>query len=196
MTNNSRLIIPRRTVEWRREKRVERTVALFALIGLLGLLLVTRPLFLADFHRTNLAFFGLFGLIGILLVTKPWRLLSRDVEGRVEQVRILTTTETTSPTKPTAHSLYTVNVPILIVRTPQGQRRKLRMPPRKLSEGTARLDNIEIGDYVARLAGYRYVLHFKPSGRGGCCLQCGLANQTDSAVCPVCGEEMLRLRLP
>ena len=184
------LILPASLIKKRRRTRILRILIALALAYLLLGLLIFRPGFLATFHTVNLVFFTLFSVILILLVTKLPLLLIPDVEGRVEAVRIMTTTASESPGKPVREGLYTVNVPILTLRTPDGKKRKLRMGPQSLSGGTANLDCFAPGDYVAKLNGFEYPLHFKPGSPKRLCAVCGLANE-HATTCAKCKSELI-----
>lgn len=134
-----------------------------------------------------LAFF-----VSLLIAGIPKLLLDKTFCGKVARVYVKTTTDSTSPAKPTRETLYYKNTVYLTVETDSGKTIK-----RKVYEANARLQSgcslYKVGDVVFHLRGTKHTIVVPgKSDEYVCCPVCGEVNHTCESACKHCEHTLVK----
>lgn len=174
----------------RRRKTIRIAVFLFLVCISVILFVFFKPLSQLEPLNRALTFAACI-IISAAVTGFPFRVFGKDWQGEVVEVKIKTRTENSSPILPTRAFMYTANVAVVTIKTPDGGTIRKDADKLRAKYSQPRIEDYDVHDYVVHLFGTKYVAHYKPGSGQSRCVICGLSSSADVGKCPGCGHGLI-----
>lgn len=136
--------------------------------------------------------FGLCFILNVILTGVPFKLICRSWQGEVVGIKVRTSTDSTSPIKPTNETRYTANTVVLRLKTSDGKTLCAEAEKERMRYSLSNIERYQLGDYVARIYGVNYIAHYQRKTNQIRCVLCGNYSLAESQSCKHCGGDLVQ----